>query len=330
MQYKFADIIKQSQNAQQKTKKRKKITIFFICFILSAIFWLIIQLSTINTLTLSFPIKYSKITKKFVITNQQDSVLKITLKSKSFNLILTRFLNSNHLIEIDLSDFISSSQKVDNIIINTKKFSDQITSNFVGNIEITKIYPDSINFKLEKTVSKKIPIKFNSDFKFENNYFIYDKLQITPDSVNLYGRSDELNNINYIENKTIKEKKISANIETTSDLIYDKSKFILSHENIKVFVPVEKYTETNFTIPVTNKIKINNSLTYKTFPDKIKITVLVAQKDYKNINADMFLIGFDNQNQMNSKSIKLKILKQPKNVKITKINPEKVDFIIIK
>ncbi len=87
MQYKFADIIKQTKNTQQKIKKRKKFIIFFICFIISAIFWLIIQLSTENTITLNFPVTFTKITKKYTITNAFQSDLKITIKSKSINLV---------------------------------------------------------------------------------------------------------------------------------------------------------------------------------------------------------------------------------------------------
>ena len=330
MQYKFADIIKQKNNTQQKIKKRKKFIIFLVCFIISAIFWLIIQLSTENTITLNFPVTFTKITKKYTITNALQSDLKITIKSKSINLILTKIFHDKKNIEIDLSNFTNDNASEQNIIIQSKKLSEQIVSQFIKNIEIVKIQPDSLFFNVEKTYSRQIPIKLNSKLSFDKNYFLYDKIKIIPESVFVYGSKNDIENLQYIESQSVIEKNIDKTIEKTLDLNYNKNIYLIPANKVDIKIPVEKYTETTFSTPVANRIKLKNLFTYKTFPDKVTVTVLVAQKDFKNINADMIIIGFDNENQINNKSIKLKILKQPNNIKITKIVPEKVDFILIK
>jgi len=73
-------------------------------------------------------------------------------------------------------------------------------------------------------------------------------------------------------------------------------------------------------------------LNAKTFPDKVKIYYTVALKDYSNVEPWMIqavadLSGVD---MAEDDRIKVSLESYPSYIRINKIEPEKVEFIIIK
>ena len=74
-----------------------------------------------------------------------------------------------------------------------------------------------------------------------------------------------------------------------------------------------------------------NNITLRTFPDKLSLTYIVALKDYKKVEPAMFVAAVNYNTTVDRKTTKLKvqITQKPKFTKITKLKPEKVEFIIL-
>jgi hypothetical protein len=76
---------------------------------------------------------------------------------------------------------------------------------------------------------------------------------------------------------------------------------------------------------------VPNGMQLKTFPDKVTITVTIGLQGYENLKASQFNAFADYQKiQANKSKIPLDIKTTLDNVKITKVSPEKVEFLLKK
>jgi hypothetical protein len=118
-------------------------------------------------------------------------------------------------------------------------------------------------------------------------------------------------------------------VDLNIDLTKEKN-ISVSPKKIVSYLKVEKFTESNIEIPINhNAAKINKSI--KLFPDKVNVSYMVALKDYKRVNESMFraVVDFTKLDLKSAENkVKVEISKFPSFVKINKIDPEKVEFII--
>ncbi|MCU0371588.1 MAG: hypothetical protein MUC31_09260, partial [Bacteroidales bacterium] len=158
------------------------------------------------------------------------------------------------------------------------------------------------------------PISFSPDCEtVKGPERIIDRL----DSVSLgMIRLDQLNQ-NYTGNKSFPED--SSNVNLT-----------FSPSTITYSLPVEKFTEAETVVPV--KIMNTGGLKVKIFPDKVKIYYTVTLKDYPRAEPEMIhaVADFSPVSLTGDDKIKVSLESYPSFIRINKIEPEKVEFIIIK
>jgi len=108
-------------------------------------------------------------------------------------------------------------------------------------------------------------------------------------------------------------------------------KLRIATHKVKIFIPVEKFTETAIDVPVKVKSILKNNL-IKVYPDKVKVSVQVAVKDYKKINSDLFNLEADLGSVFsnNENKLQVKVVSKPDFVRNLKISPERVEFIVFK
>jgi hypothetical protein len=179
-------------------------------------------------------------------------------------------------------------------------------------------------------VHKKVPVKLDLTLNFEKQYLLYDSIKYFPDSVIVSGSPQTLDTLRYV---TTTKKEFEKLKESQSfSLGFTKSKnikYTVHPEMVKVNFSVEKYTDGTIEVPVSIG---NSGVNLKLFPDKVNVTYLVAMKDYKSITPDMFSATVNAVKLQEHKDNKLKveISKVPSFLKITRVEPEKVEYIIVK
>ena len=102
------------------------------------------------------------------------------------------------------------------------------------------------------------------------------------------------------------------------------SHFSLSADSVEIFIPVEKFTEGEVQIPVSFLSEMNN---IKLFPEIVTVTYIVALKDYQKVNKDLFIIQLIPGTQTNKN---IELIHHPSFVKVIKIEPQHIDYIILK
>lgn len=265
-----------------------------------------------------------------ILLNKKDSCINFVLKTNGINHLMYYFSNKNKIIEVNFSSLALKRQN-ENLYyynFNLSKYKDSISKTYDITSNAIFFTADTLELIFSEISFKKVPVKLNAKLNFVSQYDIYENIKISPDSIIVKGDEKILKNINYLETQYKEMSDIDKN--TTFDISiknYSYKNIEVKNKTINVSFKVEKFSEIEFDIPLRVNYQ-NNKI--KTFPDIVKVKVLVAIKDFNKINKDLFVINAIPSNELNSKKLRLKITKTPPLVKIISIYPETVEYIILK
>ncbi len=310
-------------------KSRQNFYAFLICVVISAFIWTLIKTSKGYVKTVNYPITYINIPKDKILINKLDTVCSVSVRFNNIS-----FFTKRKPIIVDLENLkLNKKRDIYEAFILTSRIIKKKSKQLYPSAHILSVSPDTLIFRYEDVVYKEVPVKLNISASFEKQYQLYDSIKYNPKNIILKGSKSELDKISSLET----EKKDFYNLTKNQNFYipilnpYKDGNLKIFPDKIKVFIPVEKYTEASITLPL-NKINISEDYDIKIFPDKVNITYLIALKDYKKVSPDMFIasVNCSKIDKLNNKNLKVEISDYPDFVRITKIKPDKVEYIILK
>ncbi|MEO6883897.1 MAG: CdaR family protein [Bacteroidia bacterium] len=330
MKINFVDIVNNLRNFSNIKLSRRAIT-FIVCVLISTFFWFIIVFSKKYTDTVSFPVRYVNLPSNKVLSNVLADNIDAQIYTSGFSLLGYKINPETDPLTIDVNE-IKSYTKTDFYYLATNSEIDKLSAQLSSGIKIIKIIPDTIFFDFSPMVSKQIPVKLNSDLQFQSEFQLSDSIKINPSEITVSGTQSALQDIHQIETEKLSLKNINKNIIVDVPLLLSSSmqQITVSAKKVSISIPVAKYTEGSFDIPV-QLINMPNNVSMKIFPDKINVRFLVAFADYQTITPDEFTAVIDYQDiKEGSDKLKIRIQKSPEKIKSLQLNPEKVEYIIRK
>ena len=311
---------------------KQKVIVFSFCLFISLFFWLLIKFSKDFQLTVRCPVSFVNLPTDRVLMCNADTSFLITIKAQGFQLLYYQLFQKKNILKLDVAQIQRNSNTSDSIsYLGYSQLSKLIGKQIDFNYEIINFLPDTFALHWEKAFFKKLPVKLNLTISYQKQYQLYDTIQIEPDSIYVSGTTADLAQLNYFVTKKL----VLNNLCTSQYLFLDivqpphLSKIKMFTEKVKLSIAVEKFTETEIEVPVTT---LNNTGKIKFFPEKVKLTYQVALKDFKKVSREMFeaVADVDKSKTTDGINVKVELLKYPSFVKITKIYPEKIEYIIFK
>jgi len=325
---------KETLIVQQKTHKKKSrynIYVFLVCLCLSTLIWLFIKLSKDYNIVVVVGIDYVNVPKDKFIT-KADTIFNFTVKANGLKL-LSRKIPKKERIKVSLSD-VSFKKNA-----NNQYFGNVELQNYVENLisekfpfvkKVEDISQKTVSLELDNAYSKKVPVKAVYSYTLEKQFFVCSPVNIEPDSVFVYGAKSKIEKIKYIETDSVAFGNLNKSLDKIL-ILKDNGIFNyhLSHKNVQIHIPVEKFTEMELTVPILIP-DLKSKKHIKIFPENTKITFIVALKDYFKVNAGMFKIFVDTVGMNNKTTLPVYIQEAPQYIKVNKISPDIVEFIKIK
>lgn len=311
---------------------RKGLYAFLVCLFISTAFWFLIRFSEEFKETIMYPVTYNYPFKNKIIVSQADQYLLLSYKIKGFELYLNKYLyKKRHLVlNTGKVSLLKEGDKY-KAEINTYKFTKQIAEQLEIQQDDITINPDTVILFFIDKYQKTVPVKLNLMLSFEKQFELSSKVKFVPDSITITGTKKDLDAISYIETEFISLRNLNKNKYLTIKLLKPGSsdRIDISTDKVTCNISVDKFTEETLKVPVSliNNPKVKS---IRIFPDKIEITFTVALNDYNKVNTSMFRAVADYKEMKDNENnkIKVKILSKPEMVKITRIKPEKVEYII--
>ncbi len=312
-----------------KEKYQRRLLIFLFFILLAFIFWFIRALNETYVAEISYPVKYSKLPENKILVGNLPK--KLTLKVQATGLKI--FMHQIHLninaLRFNVESFSMRESKNNSFYILTNQVKEFLAED-LENIRILSISPDTLFFHFVDVVTRKVAVKVvikDPENLLAKQYALNGAIYTVPDSIIATGAESVLDTIRWVNTRAID---LSYLVDST-----DKSVALVTirqlnynREKVRVYIPVDKYTETTEVVPIV-PVNVPDSLVMKTFPGTVRISYRITLSNYDKVNPDMFIPAVDYNSIDRSLSSKLKVmlLDTPKYVYDVRVNPGNVDYI---
>lgn len=311
-----------------KSIKSKKLNVFGLFLLLAFLFLVISKLSKEYTESVNFAIKFSNVPEHYVLTKNDSANVNVVMTSHGFNLMPLYF--SDHSLKVDFEKDLSLVD--DHYIWVPNTTVHNIKPQLGDKVEVVSIKPDTLKFSFQTLAVKKVPVVVDSKILFSSGYDLLNGLTVSPDSINVIAPQNVIDNIEFINTKSLTLKEVKSNINSTVNVVLPKVDYNikLSENNVTVTGDVEKFTEGTIEVPLNINNTPNNA-TVNFFPKTVSVLYYLPLKNFKEIKLQDFRVECDYNEVSGSNRTFLtpKITRLPNVVKNAKIKQSKVDFILV-
>lgn len=320
--------------AEHGTHLRQRAKVFSICLLISAAIWLLVKLSHEYTQVVRFRVVYSGLHSGNMLAPATDTVLFAGIRASGFKVLYHNIFPRNRIINIDLDDYQPRLEggnyliTIDNDMLGAKV--DSLLSNKDKRISI---YPGSITVKLEKALIRKIPVVPDLELGFQSQFALAGKILFSPDTILVTGKKELLAKIGQVKTEKKVLRNLSDNVFLTLKLVNNFGNYSVrySSDYVKVFIPVVQFTEASIQVPV-GVDSLPAGYEVITYPDKVNVIFQVGVNNYSKVSADSFRVtapvNFHSQGR--ALPVRLNIGRSPGFVRVLRIEPSTVDYIIRK
>lgn len=306
--------------------EQRRLSAFFTCLLLAVLAWVFTVLSNSYKFSIKGVLTFKNTPQKRAFHALQPDTVNVTIKGSGWQMLFSRMNNQITPIPVDLQtlenkSFIVLSSQLD--LINSKKEISQQISGF---------YPDTLYFDFTNRKEKRVQVQFLSSINYQHQYAQAAGSSVRPAYVIVNGPADVIDKITGWQTDTLKLDSIN---ETVNELIKLKApaegNVSIYPKSVQVTVPVDEFTEKTIQLPV-NIINNHNYDNVKIFPQKVRLTFKTSLSKYTQTDEEFFeaTANLDLWRLNSYKTLPVVIAKLPEFVKIVKIEPRTIDFIIRK
>ena len=332
MKTKLRGLISRLRNPRDKDF-RNHLYIFLICVGISLFIWFLIKMSDEYVADINIPIDFQNIPNDMQL-NDADGHITARLRANGGDLFSVKVFSSSKAIKVNLKAAdLKKSRYFDKYYILSKQLRNQVSNRFDFDHNILSLYPDTLFLDFEEIITRTIPVRSRLEFSCKPQYQVYDSLRLIPSEIMISGPSRMIDTLSYIftEAKTLTG--LDRSTETAINLMlpFTDHKISYSETMVKALIDIEEFTESTIELPI-HGLANDTGLRIRTFPENVHITYQVALKDYKLVQADMFFMSafYDPEKDKDKNFLKVQTGKSPAFIRITRLSPEKVEFILQK
>ena len=297
--------------------------LFFVT--IATLFWLLIKLSANYTVTEPLTIGIKDAPADLVVINGNQE-LKVTLSTSGFELLNYYFKPaSKRKVNISLEEVHLHKDSESTYSFSISYAKERVAKFLTIEPSDVSFDENRISIRMEQLDSLKVKVMPNLDLSYEKQYNRHGRIQITPDSVTIYGPKTKLKEIDNIYTENISLKNVNSNIDINVPLVTDDM-INVDNKDVNIKINVEKYTEAIANV----KIKNNSNKKLRLFPEKVNIKYIVSLTDYNIIKDNSFVISIDTADISSENNVlPVYLIDYPSNTRIISIEPKEVDYIII-
>jgi hypothetical protein len=311
----------QFNRLKQNIKKRNYKAFIFILFF-TMLIWLFVQMSKSYDDSISLSITLKEVPENIIIENPVHS-LEVDIQQTGFKILFMSLFNSSMDIHFNQLDSLNNR-----FVYVTEKHKKEISKSLNLKPSDIQMSIDSLVYKHFRLATKTLKVKPNFKVDFAIGYDSTATFVFEPQFVKVSGNDSILNTIEHIYTKPKDFKKVSDTLKGSIRIqTIDSVSINYFDTEIDYFLPVSKFTEGSFEIPIEVS-QTNTNQDIVIFPKTV------------NVNFKTSLANFERIDESGFKAIAkyipsedfmiLELVEQPKWVKNVTLDSFKVDYLIKK
>ncbi|MAT55457.1 MAG: hypothetical protein CMN32_13345 [Saprospirales bacterium] len=292
-----------------------------VCFVLSLVLWLVIQLSKTYEQPQTVKLVY-KVPTGMTLSQPPPSELVAVVEASGWKLLGSAFRTSEYQLEIDLKAYGSK-------IIEREELYQRLSSQL--GLPVVETNRNYLLFSLDSTNTKTVPVVFDNQIQLARDFFLAGPVSITPDSIILTGPKQELAKVDVIKTVPFTAVNVNRSLQADVALIPPENEGVqLNRRSVFISVPVEQFTELEFNIAVDVPEELGE---YVVLPKKVKlqcITKLSAAREISESDFTVAVIESEIGKDPNSAYVPLKLIRKPDFVRGTRLSKNAVELFLIR
>jgi hypothetical protein len=317
-------------------KSNPRIVVFFICLLISSIFWLFTILSKDYSQTEKYPVAYKNAPASRPISKELPDTLLITFEGTGMNLLAHHWFSVPGKIEVDLGHMRFGEGENENIgILNLNLQQGQIAEQLnTGPLKISRIFPAQVNCRFEIPYTRILPVKPLLQLDFTDQYNLSGEIFFSPKKIMVRGSRPEIEKLDTIYTEVVSLKKLHTGGNYLIPLAIPEAckTIVLPCKNALVSIPVEKFTEAEVDCPI-EVAGVRFPYNIKLFPEKVTVSCQIPLSKFRNVKPSDFRVVADAGNingKTSSPLLSLSILKSPAFSRNCRMEPNAVEFVLTK
>ncbi len=319
----------------REAASQRRVYIFIVCLVCSAIFWLFIKLSYETQAVFEAQVAFYHFPEGHTGVAQSDSVISFTLESTGIRLIIARFFLPKDVMRFDAETLPQLERNNTRFFYLSKTaLLEGIDYSLEGRVRVTDVYPDTVFLELSPVTEKRLPVSLNANISFERRFDLNGEITINPDSVLVVGPKNVLDTLTTVYTEQWEARGLRKTTDQRLSIRLPKGipSIKTETEEVMVRVPVEEFTEASKELPVTIVCPDNlPSQEVRLFPATVQVHYLVAFSDYQAVSEKMFHATVNCPQAVSDSEGRLNVTLEtyPSFVDILYYRPEYVEYIIL-
>lgn len=197
-----------------------------------------------------------------------------------------------------------------------------------GNVELEFIVSDSLNFEFPRITSKRVPVVPKTSIVFDGQYMPLGRIDMRPDSVDIYGDARLLETVDSVMTETISATGVDGPIQGICSLVPIR-RVEYSEDNIFYSMNVVRYIEETMEIPVT-AVGVPEGKDLLVLPSTVRMTFRREFSSIQYAPGD-FVLAVDYADFINTIGSELvpELISRPDGLISWEISPRYVDCILL-
>ena len=307
----------------------KNLSKYFLFLFISLFFWFLSMLSKEHETTLLMPVKYDNYPADQVLVSTPINFVELRIKATGFSILSHRFFNSS-VLTLDVIDAnvkpVKNGREVFWLLNSKRKSVAEIIS---ASMQLIVIKPQRLAISFRNKEKKKVRVKLKEAITLRSEIWYVNPITLVPDSVTIYGNTEELDKIDVINTKELLLENIYETSTKSIDLDIPPSLYC-EKSNIDVKIELEPFVEQSFKCIIGIK-NMKNNFVLKLFPEYVNVTVRFPKDKYDLFRTN-FLRPYVNVASISGedKRIVVQIENLPSFIKLQRIYPSSLEFLLIK
>ncbi len=311
----------------------KRASVFIICFVVALFFWFLNSMSSIREGTIQIPLNYIHQPVSYRQIKQLPSYITLYIKASGFSFLGQTISDKNQTADVDVSSIVNHS--LDSGIYSAGISSKMILKNLIESlpeeVTVSKTEPDSVSFAFIKNYSKKVEVRLSLNLKLKKQYIQDRKIIIQPDSIEISGPENILQQYSFVETNKISFADASKDLFFSASVINrDTANIFMPHNKVWVLVPINEFTDEIISVAIEKPLTVNYPVAI--IPSKVDIVYRTSLRNHKMIRKKNIKAEVNNpEAALEEKKEKLDVIVTglPATAKLISVKPDRVNYYFI-
>lgn len=309
---------------------RKKLGVFLVFAGIATALWFLQALDRTYVAVIENPVVFKNLPEEKVLITNLPKKLSLEIEGSGFSILRHNWDLSKQPVQIDFKNLTTVSNESLRgrwVRITLSSYRQKMAQQF-NNFQIISLSPDTINLGFATMIEKRIEVTPKVVFELSKGVMLASPVKTDPEFVTLTGPDLLLDTITKVYTQELNLKRIQETVVRKVFLDALPEEIKVSENKLSLIVNVESFTEKTLKVDI-EPVNLADSMYLKTFPSRVNLTFNVILSQFESVSEKDFQAVVDySDHQQGTKTLKVKLLRQPPFIGKVRISPESVDYII--